>query len=222
MNCDFIAPFYWLMETAVFGKRLQQHRTAYLGAAANASRVLVLGDGDGRFTQALIQTYPDLEIDSIELSRGMLSQARKRVSSSSVHLMQGDALQYPFPDAYYDLVYTHFFLDCFDTLTLTKLIASIARASRPESTWIVSDFRQLHQGWRKIFSSFWLAIMYLFFRLATGLKTQRLPDHVFAMKANGFELHKQKLSWAGFIASEWWRRNVKAESSEARTQGCLA
>lgn len=205
MNCDRIAPFYRSLETIAFGPRLQKHRTMYLSAAAHATRVLVLGDGDGRFTQALIHAYPHLEVDSIDVSAGMLAQAGKRLDSPNVHLIQADVLHHPLANAHYDIVYSHFFLDCFDTRTAAHLVTTVSHSLRPHATWIISDFRQLDKGWRKLITRACLQTMYFFFLLATGLKTHQLPDHASALQANGFKLTKECVSLAGFIASEWWQ-----------------
>ena len=84
MNCDRIAPFYRIFETAAFGRRLQKHRLVYLTAAAEKRRALILGDGDGRFTEVLTRAYPNLQIDSLELSAGMIAEARKRLTEKGM------------------------------------------------------------------------------------------------------------------------------------------
>ena len=177
MNCDSIAPFYDLFERVAFGGRLQRHRVAFLSAAAGKSRALIVGDGDGRFTQALASSYPDLEIDSLEMSTGMLAVARQRLTAlTRVHLTQGDALEYPFLQTTYDIVFTHFFLDCFDNRQVSDLVTRLSGALKRDSLWIISEFRQAPRGWRKVFTQAWLNIMYFFFRHATGLETRCLPD----------------------------------------------
>jgi len=203
VNCDRIAPFYWLFERIAFGGALQKHRLAFLSAAEGKRRVLILGDGDGRFTRALLSAHPDgIEIDSIELSAGMVAQARKR----NVSMIQADALEYPFRQASYDVVFTHFFLDCFASQQANTLIARVAASLTGRAIWIVSDFKQASSGWRKIYTRVWLAVMYLFFGFMTGLKTRSLPDHAPALLLAGFSKRNEQLSSFGLIASEWWQR----------------
>jgi hypothetical protein len=179
----------------------------FLNAALNRRRALVLGDGDGRFTQALANAFPDLLIDSVELSAGMVSQMRRRVPvSSRVRIIQGSVFEFAFAGPY-DIAFTHFFLDCFDTSTATSLVRLVsAHLTEQRAIWIVSDFRQLPNGWRRLYSRAWLKIMYLFFQAATGLETGELPDYVPGFKAAGFEKCTEKVSMAGMLASEWWER----------------
>jgi len=205
MNCDRIAPFYRFFEHAAFGRRLQKHRLAFQCAADGKRHALVLGDGDGRFTEALARSYPDLEIDSIELSAGMAEQAQKR-AGNQVSVRQGDALEFPFPPATYDVVFTHFFLDCFNTMSLDCLVTRVSEALTPEASWVVSDFHQARQGWRQIYTSAWLVTMYCFFRFATGLKTRRLPDYEQTLASAGFVKSKEQMSGDGLIVSQWWQR----------------
>lgn len=138
----------------------------------------------------------------------MLLQASKRLAATRVHLTQGNAIDHPLRKDHYDVICSHFFLDCFDTATVSDLVANISRASKTHSLWIISDFRQLEKGWRKFFSKVWLATMYFFFRLATRLKTTSLPDYSTALRAHGFTLENQSTSLFGFIASERWQRNA--------------
>jgi len=207
MNCDHIAPFYRTFETLAFGSRLQCHRLAFLDTAANKHRALVLGDGDGRFTRAFATTYPKLPIDSIDLSAGMLVQARKRmVHNPNVNLIHADALKFPLPIGEYDILFTHFFLDCFNRQDLTALIPLISQSLCPRATWIITDFHQAQQGWRKLYTRAWLKMMYTFFYLATGLKTRQLANYVEDVSAARFTLQQQRMSADGLIKSQHWQR----------------
>ena len=207
MNCDRIAPFYRIFETAAFGRRLQKHRLVYLTAAAEKRRALILGDGDGRFTEVLTRAYPNLQIDSLELSAGMIAEARKRLTEKeNLRLTRGDALEFSFSSSSYDVVFTHFFLDCFNMDKLTALITRLAEALTPDAVWIVSDFRQAPAGWRKLYSQAWLFTMYRFFKFATGLRTQRMPNYGDVLELAGFKRRKEHISADGLLASEWWQR----------------
>ena len=79
MNADRIARLYRWIEYATFGNTLQQRRTAFLRDVADARRVLVLGDGDGRFLEKLVRQNPRAHIDYVELSGRMLELARGQI-----------------------------------------------------------------------------------------------------------------------------------------------
>ena len=54
MNADAIAGYYRWIEYAAFGPTLEYARFDFLRYAANARRVLILGEGDGRFLERLL------------------------------------------------------------------------------------------------------------------------------------------------------------------------
>jgi len=55
MNCDGIARWYRALEYLVFGRALERRRFEYLNDMADARHVLILGDGDGRFTAEFVR-----------------------------------------------------------------------------------------------------------------------------------------------------------------------
>jgi ubiquinone/menaquinone biosynthesis C-methylase UbiE len=61
-----------------------------LGAPARP-RILDLCCGTGASTEAILATYPDAEVVALDASRGMLAEARRKLSLRGVELVQGDA-----------------------------------------------------------------------------------------------------------------------------------
>jgi len=200
LNCDPIARWYRWLEYSGFGGELQRRRCAFLRDVADARRVLVLGDGDGRFLVRLVQQNHGASIDYIDLSWRMLELARRR-AGEKVTYVRGDALTVALPKAEYDLLVTHFFLDCFDSTDLERLIARLAESSRPDSRWVVSEFRESSWWARRI-----IRLLYRFFAWTTGLKTSRLTDHRPLLEKNGFRLAKEQTARWGLLASELWIR----------------
>ena len=197
MNCDPIARWYRWLEYAAFGRALERRRDAFLEHVADARSVLVLGDGDGRALAALLRANRTAVVDAIDLSARMLALARARAGPERVNYCLGDALAMPFADAGYDLIVTHFFLDCFDEGELDTLAERIARAARPDARWVISEFRN---------PGLLVAILYVFFRITTGLRTQRLADYHPALQTCGFRLAREQRAWRGLLASELWVR----------------
>jgi ubiquinone/menaquinone biosynthesis C-methylase UbiE len=197
MNCDFIAPWYRWLEYASFGRTLERRRSAFLGCIAEARRVLVLGDGDGRALVGLLAAAPDARVDAIDLSARMLELARGRAASARVTFHHADARTVPLPEAEYDLVVTHFFLDCFEEEEMERLVARVAAAASPQARWLVSEFRN---------PGIVVAVLYFFFRLTTGLKTRRLVDHHPYLQRWGFHILRTEPAWRGLLASELWTR----------------
>jgi ubiquinone/menaquinone biosynthesis C-methylase UbiE len=195
VNCDRIARWYRWLEYAGFGRALERRREAFLADVSSARRALVLGDGDGRALAALLAAAPGAQIDYVDVSARMLDLARRRTGSVRVAYRQDDALTTPLPAAEYDLIVTHFFLDCFDEEDQARLVARVARAATPQARWLVSEFRN---------PGLLVRALYLFFRAATGLQTQRLVDHHPLFKRFGFRLTRSEPAWRGLLASELW------------------
>jgi SAM-dependent methyltransferase len=197
VNCDRIARCYRWLEYAGFGRELERRREAFLPDVSRARRVLVLGDGDGRALTALLAAAPAAQIDYIDLSARMVELARGRAGDLRVTYRRDDALTTPLPAAEYDLIVTHFFLDCFDEEDQHRLLTRVAVAATPYARWLVSEFRK---------PGLLVRALYLFFRAATGLNTQRLIDHHPLFERSGFHLARSEPAWRGLLASELWER----------------
>jgi ubiquinone/menaquinone biosynthesis C-methylase UbiE len=199
MNCDPIARWYRWFEYLGFGRELERRREALLGSVADARKVLALGVGDGRGLVALLRENRRATVDAVDVSAAMLTLARARAGSERVTYRCGDALAVPLADARYDLIVTHFFLDCFEEEDLDRLVDRVARAAGPNARWVVSDFRR--PGW-------FVGMLYLFFRTTTGLRTRRLVDYHSVLECRGFRLAREERSWRGHLASELWVRRA--------------
>ena len=200
MNCDRIARCYRWLEYVAFGKELERRRFRFMKEASGATRALILGDGDGRFL-ARFAARSEASIDCIDSSARMLELARARAGDSRVRYSCGDALTLSFAPAGYDLIATHFFLDCFDERDLERLIERVAGAAQSDALWLISEFRQ--PRWATPL----LKGLYLFFRVTTGLKTTRLIDHRPLLAKHGFRLKREETSRFGLLASELWLRS---------------
>jgi ubiquinone/menaquinone biosynthesis C-methylase UbiE len=204
MNCDRIAPFYAAIEFAAFGRALEGRRRAMLGELAAARRALVLGDGDGRFLQDLLAANPSVRVDYIDLSHGMLTRARRRAGSDRVTYVNGDARSVEFAASVYDLIATHFFLDCFSAEELGELVPRVRRAAAPGARWVISEFRVPDNRWLAAPARAFIRLMYAFFGLTTGLQTRALTDHRPLLSCAGFKLRKEGRRLRGFLVSELW------------------
>lgn len=208
MNCDPIARWYCWFEYIGFGSELERRRLAFLADVANAQRILVLGEGDGRFLVRLVEQNHRASIDYVDLSERMLQLARMRVASDRVTYHHADALAILLPLAEYDLIVTHFFLDCFDDSNAAELVRRVVDAAQPHARWLISEFRQPERGWQAAWAWLWLRTLYLFFRITTGLRTTRLMDHHPLLARNDFQLIRQESDRFGLVASELWGRGA--------------
>ena len=206
-NFDRIArPYRWL-EYLSFGPLLERCRFFRLPELASARRALILGDGDGRFLAHLLAANPALHAEVIDQSPAMLRLLHARVAAihalDRLTIHRTDALAFT-PTGTYDVIATHFFLDCFSTEDVFTLAQSIRPHLAPNALWLVSEFA-IPSGVAAIPARLLVAALYLAFRLITGLRTNALPDYPAALANAGFNLRNRKSFLAGLLVSELWQ-----------------
>ena len=112
-------------------------------ALLNQNNALVLGDGDGRFLAHLLAANPHLHADAVDTSGTMLNLLEARNAARTPHAST-PTTPTPSPSPQpspYDLIVTHFFLDCLTQPELEALIHRLTPALGPNALWLVSDFR---------------------------------------------------------------------------------
>ena len=207
MNFDRVAAHYRWLETIVFGQQLQRARTAFVRQVGVPRRALVVGEGNGRFLAELLRAHPGLRVDCIDASARMIALARTELDDESrVNFIQADIRAAALGAQQYDLIVTHFFLDCFAEETLAAVIAKLADCATPQAQWLVADFCEPGKGWRRLRARFLIATMYSFFRLLAGIEARRLVDYRPFLRAQGFSFTEAKFLPNEMIRSELWRR----------------
>ncbi len=204
---DRLAPLYATLEAVSFGGRLQWCRTALLADVADARRVLILGEGDGRFLAAFLAANPAATVEVIDGSPAMVALARRRAGAAAdrVTWRVADARHFDPPGPPYDLIVTNFFLDCFEAGELAALVAKLAARLALGGRWVVGDFRVPAGRWRGLAARLALAGMYAFFRLTTRLPAGRLVDPNPALAAAGLTLVHERRRLGGFLAASLWQ-----------------
>jgi SAM-dependent methyltransferase len=214
-NFDHLAGIYRWLEWISFGPRLSWCRRAFLRLLPHCRRALILGDGDGRFTARLLAQNPALQVDAVDASPAMLSELLRRAGPHACRVKThlADARFWNPPRTGYDLVVTHFFLDCLTTAEVATLAARLQFYMRPGALWVLSDFA-VPAGWLGPFvAQPLIAFLYWAFGLLTGLKIRRLPDYRHALAASGFALIRQQYRLAGLLVSEMWQLRIQERTA---------
>jgi ubiquinone/menaquinone biosynthesis C-methylase UbiE len=205
-NFDRLAKIYRWMELASFGPLLWRCRCAFVGQIGSRRKALVLGDGDGRFTAKVIAENSRIHIDAVDASAVMLAESKRRAgpNASRVTFHHADARFWMSGQANYDLIVTHFFLDCFTTEEVESIAARVRACAAPGAIWIVSEFA-IPNGWfGSIVARPLVAFLYWAFGLLTGLKTRAMPDYRDAVARAGFTLAKEQRRLLSLLVSELW------------------
>jgi SAM-dependent methyltransferase len=217
-----LARFYRWMELVSFGPWLWWCRCAFLEELGACRYALILGDGDGRFTARLLEANPAVRIDAIDASPAMLKALIRRAGQnrSRVHAQMADARSWPpksQPDhslegPSYDLVVTHFFLDCLTTEEVMSLAAKLHCAVSSSAYWMVSEFA-VPEGWfGRLVAAPVVLGLYCAFGWLTGLEVRRLPDHDRALRQAGYTLEKRRAWLGGLLISQLWSARFSAQA----------
>jgi ubiquinone/menaquinone biosynthesis C-methylase UbiE len=210
MSFDSLAPHYRWMEWLLAGSKLQRCRTAFMDKLSGAHRILLLGEGHGRFLEALAKRNPSVRITCVDASSRMLLEAERRLRKSRVQLsvewVHADVFSW-FPESRdYDCIVTHFFLDCFTGEQVNELVRKYSACLKPEGKWLLADFCQPSDGFRRLRARAILWLMYRFFRFATKLRADNLAPPDASLAANGFGLRKRLAFDWGLLHADLWCR----------------
>jgi ubiquinone/menaquinone biosynthesis C-methylase UbiE len=222
VSFDALAPWYRTLEWIAFGDDLQRCRVACLGEIATPRRALLVGEGNGRFLCELLRLHSEVEIDCVDASRCMLQLARERVDQElpgpgeRVRFLHQDIASWTAPEHHYDLLVTHFFLDCFPASVLTGIVRKLAGVATDDARWLLADFCVPPDRSGRLRARGWLAAMYSFFRITARIEASELIDPTPFLRAEGFALARQHSFRKGMLKSEIWRRNCSGASAKRR------
>jgi SAM-dependent methyltransferase len=205
-NFDGLAHFYRWMEIFTFGPYLARCRSAFLGDLSGCRHALVLGGGDGRFTAELLRVNSMIEVDTVDASPAMLSALLRRASQHAgrVRTHCGDVRTLLPPNPPYDLVVTHFFLDCLTTEEVRSLAVTLRNSLSASAVWVISEFA-VPEGWfGRLVAPPLIGLLYRIFGFLTGLSVRSLPDYAAALRESGFKLNCRRTFLHGLLASEVW------------------
>ena len=207
MSFDRLAPFYRAMEFITAGGKLQRCRTTFLGEIPVPRKILLAGEGHGRFLPECVGRFPEAEIVMVDISARMLDIARSKVDSQRVEFVHADFLEWDGPAANFDLIATNFFLDCFPEDPLAVVVSKLGKCATSEAHWLLADFEIALTPLAGFRSRVILAMLYAFFRIVCGLKARTLIRPNDDLEKAGFTLRRRQTHDWGLLKSEWWRRD---------------
>ncbi|SDE70389.1 class I SAM-dependent methyltransferase [Terriglobus roseus] len=214
-------PYRW-MEYLSFGTALENCRFHFLPVLRNTRHALLLGDGDGRFTAALLRQATAADAVAIDASGGMLHALKKRCAAVGAErriqtfcTALNNGLSESLPRNHFDLIVTHFFLDCLNDAEVEHIAHDAALCATADARWVISDFHIPDHGAMRLPSRLIVRLLYLAFRLLTGLRAQQLPTHGPILHRNGWQMQQQQTSLGGLLISELWQRADNANIAKS-------
>lgn len=211
MSFDTLAPVYRGLEYVLAGRLMQRCRTAHLDEAGPCRHALLLGEGPGRFLEALLLFNPRVRVTCVERSPRMVEVCRRRLESlgldhSRVQFEICDVLEWTPSGEPFDLIACHFFLDCFTPGQIRGIVAKIGRHASGASRWLLTDFCEPQRGWERRRARLILALMYAVFRRFTGIPATGITPPDPYLLGQGFQLKGRRLFSRGLIHSDLWQR----------------
>jgi ubiquinone/menaquinone biosynthesis C-methylase UbiE len=208
---DGLAPHYRWMERVLAGAKLQRCRVAFLDSIPEPRHALLVGEGNGRFLVELLRAFPKARCLCVDSSAEMLKRARAAVAAAElgaerIQFLQADLLEWTPPAREFDLMASHFVLDCFRLEQLEGVVERLASGAAPGAHWLLSDFREPPSGPAKWRARLILQAMYLFFRWAAGLPAVRLTPPDLLLARSGFVLRDRRIFEWGLLHSDLWER----------------
>lgn len=218
MSFDRLAPHYRWMERVLAGEKLQRCRLAWLGDVRDCQNVLVVGEGPGRFLGEAARALPSARFCCVDASAAMLARARAVWAKAGGEVERAQFVQtnlpaWEPPAGTFDLVVTHFFLDCFPADLLAAVVTRLAAGAGVNARWLLADFCVPARGIARWRARLALGAAYTFFRVATRLPARRLAPPEACLAAEGFQLVRRRTSDWGLLHSDLWQRGAGAPAA---------
>lgn len=199
-----VARVYQCIEYLAFGRLLEKVRGWCLDRLEleAGSRVLLVGDGDGRFLEMLLERFPNVQVDYLESSVEMIESAKNRAADDGrVQWCLGDVREWS--KSGYDLVAGHFVLDAFSESERGPIVAHLVSMLSECGEIVVSDFSIPVTHISKI--KMWV-MQWFFFVFAAHPRWEVFRDDK-AFWRCGVELNCEE-SWdKGWIYTQIWKNS---------------
>jgi len=136
--------FFAILWNRIAGDEATRHFRALVHQhVRTGALVLDAGTGTGRSISLVLSETQPRRVIGVDLSTGMLAQARKKLTDPRVELLQADATRLPFPDNTFDVVTSMWMLE-----TLPDPLAAVRellRVIRPEGI-VLTTFSTFPSG----------------------------------------------------------------------------
>lgn len=161
-----VAGVYRWLEFCVFGSGLQDARVGLLDdllervSHQSDPRVLLVGDGDGRFLEELLLRVECVRVDYVDCSEGMMLEAQGRVGLDD-RVSWACADLFTWEELGYEVVVAHFLLDGFSGEARRRVIERLVSKLRCGGLFLVSDFDSRASFYGRVM----VCVMQVFFRM---------------------------------------------------------
>jgi ubiquinone/menaquinone biosynthesis C-methylase UbiE len=211
---DLVASFYPLLERSVFGSKLSRARRSFISRATEGRKILLIGEGNGRFLFEVVKQTSSASITVVDSSIRMLAAASRRIAnvncSSRVELIHSDILEWGVAAGSYDRIVTHFFLDLFPPDRIRRVVEKISQLAMEDCLWINVDFTSESQS---LPQKFLMWTQYRFFRIFARIEAPRLFDAGTLIRNANWEILETRWLDSGLISASLLSRKKVVSAS---------
>lgn len=165
----------------------------------NGEKLLEAAAGTGKTFEKIIRNYnSNGENIGIDISPHMLKKAKQRLSNidkNKYNLIEGDILDLPYKDNYFDIIINNYMLDLFPESKFDEVLKEFKRVLKPEGK-IVITFMSFGDKW---YHKIWFYISKYFPKLLTNCRPILIEDN---LKRNSFEIMEKKIISQNTFPSE--------------------
>jgi ubiquinone/menaquinone biosynthesis C-methylase UbiE len=202
---DKLAKIYDMLSRIIFGRNIVEAQVSMLSYIDAGDKILIVGGGTGWILEHIAEKYPQgLEIDYVESSAQMIAIAgRRKYEENQVKFINLPIESYVIARQY-DVIITPFIFDNFKKEKLELVFKKIDQSLNDKGKWLYADFvydKTISSLWQKVL----LEIMYLFFRITTGIETQELIPMDAYFKPS-YSIEAENYYYSKFIKSVVYRK----------------
>jgi ubiquinone/menaquinone biosynthesis C-methylase UbiE len=200
-NYDRIAENYDWLSRLIFGRNLVLSQTCLLQHIPPKSNVLIVGGGTGWILAEIAKIHSSgLTITYVEISKKMISLAKKRDAGSNNIIFVNDAIENFGTSEQYDIIFTAFLFDNFNPETAKHVFTQLAERLTSRGKWLFADFhidKKKSRLWQKAL----LNLMLAFFRVICNIEARKLIPMEIHFREGDFREMYHYIRSNGFIKS---------------------
>jgi hypothetical protein len=135
-------------------------------------------------------------------------RARRSCRSADIRLSttEADIRKFTPAEKDYDLIVSHFFLDCLTDGEVRALAERLTPHMTQNAGWLVSEFAVPEKGWKRLGARFLTRSLYVAFSVLTQLRVRQIPNYAQAFNDNRLQRTKKAVFLGGVLVAEVWER----------------
>jgi ubiquinone/menaquinone biosynthesis C-methylase UbiE len=145
---DRMSRFYNLWARVAESKA--RRRALELAAVRDGQSVLEVAVGTGLAFEEIIKRNPHGRNSGLDISEGMLSRARQRLSGhgkANYELKLGSAFDLPYPGNHFDLLLNNYMFDLIPFEAMGRILEEFRRVLKPEGSLVLANMA-VPRSWR--------------------------------------------------------------------------